>query len=104
VTAEKEVQILTKLVKQRRESIDIFEKQNREDLATTEKEEVAVIEKYMPSMMSDEEITAVIQKAITTTGATTQREMGKVMGAVSKELAGKADNKKVSEIVKSLLV
>lgn len=104
VTAEKEVQILTKLVKQRKESIDIFEKQNREDLATTEKEEVAVIEKYMPSMMSDEEITAVIQKAIAATGATTQREMGKVMGAVSKELAGKADNKKVSEIVKSLLV
>ena len=104
VTAEKEVQILTKMVKQRKESIEIFEQQNRPDLAVTEKEEVAVIEKYMPAMMSDDDIKAEIQKIITETGATSQKEMGKVMGAASKALAGKADNKKVSEIVKSLLV
>jgi uncharacterized protein YqeY len=104
VTKEKEVQILTKMIKQRRESIEIYEKENRADLAVTEKEEVAVIEKYMPAMMSDEEIKAEIQKIIAETGATSQKEMGKVMGAASKALAGKADNKKVSEIVKSLLV
>ena len=104
VTTEKEVQILTKMVKQRKESIAIFEQQNRPDLAVTEKEEVAVIEKYMPAMMSDDDIKAEIQKIIAETGATSQKEMGKVMGAASKALAGKADNKKVSEIVKSLLV
>ena len=104
VSTDKEMQILTKMLKQRKESIEIFEKQDRADLATTEKEEVAVIEKYMPAMMSDDDIRAVIQKVIAETGATTQREMGRVMGAASKELAGKADNKKVSEIVKSLLV
>ena len=103
VTAEREIAILTKMLKQRKESIEIFEKQNRADLATTEQEEVAVIEKYMPAMMSDEDITAAIKKVIADTGATTQKEMGKVMGAVSKLLAGKADNKKVSDIVKNLL-
>ena len=103
VSEEKEIQILTKMLKQRKESIEIFEKQNRADLATTEQEEVAVIEKYMPAMMSDEDIRAVIEKVIAETGAISQKEMGKVMGAASKQLAGKADNKKVSEIVKSLL-
>jgi uncharacterized protein YqeY len=103
VTDEKEVQILTKMIKQRKESIEIYEKENRADLAVTEKEEVAVIEKYMPAMMGDEEIKATIQKIIVETGATSQKEMGKVMRAASKALAGKADNKKVSEIVKSLL-
>lgn len=103
VSEEKEMQILTKMLKQRKESIEVFEKQGRADLATTEQEEVAVIEKYMPAMMGDDEIKAVIEKIIAATGATSQKEMGKVMGAASKELAGKADNKKVSEIVKSLL-
>ena len=103
INAEKEVQILTKMVKQRRESIETFEKGGREDLATTEKEEVTVIERYMPAMMGDDEIKAAIEKIIAETGATSQKEMGKVMGAASKQLAGKADNKKVSEIVKSLL-
>ncbi len=103
VSEEKEMQILTKMLKQRKESIEVFEKQGRADLATTEHEEVAVIERYMPAMMSDDEIRAVVEKVIAATGATSQKEMGKVMGAASKELAGKADNKKVSEIVKSLL-
>jgi uncharacterized protein YqeY len=103
VTQEKEVQILTKLIKQRKESIEIYEKENRGDLAVTEKEEVAIIEKYLPAMMSDEDVKSAIQKIIAETGATSQKEMGKVMGAASKALAGKADNKKVSEIVKSLL-
>lgn len=103
VSLEKEIQILTKMVKQRKESIEIYEKENRPDLAVTEKEEVAVIEKYMPAMMSDDDIKEAISKIIKETGATSQKEMGKVMGAASKALAGKADNKKVSEIVKGLL-
>ena len=103
VSSEKEVQILTKMIKQRKESIEIYERENRGDLTVTEKEEIAVIEKYMPAMMSDEDVKAAIEKIIAETGATSQKEMGKVMGAASKALAGKADNKKVSEIVKSLL-
>ena len=104
LSAEREIQLLTKLVKQRKESIEIFEAQNRPDLAITEKEEVAVIEKFMPAMMSEEEVRKAIKKIITEVGATSQKEMGKVMGAASKQLAGKADNKMVSEIVKSILV
>ncbi|MFN8277201.1 MAG: GatB/YqeY domain-containing protein [Chitinophagales bacterium] len=103
ITSEREIQLLTKMIKQRKESIAIFEQQNRADLATTEKEEVAVIEKYLPAMMSDDDIRAEITKIIAATGAASQKEMGKVMGAASKALAGKADNKRVSEIVKELL-
>ncbi len=103
ITAEKEVQMLQKLVKQRRDSITEFEKANRQDLINKEKEEVAVIEKYLPAMMSEDEVREVIKKIIADTGATTQKEMGKVMGAASKQLAGKADNKLVADIVKSLL-
>lgn len=103
VSAEKEIQLLTKMVKQRKESIEIFEKENRADLATTEKEEVAVIEKYLPKQMTQEEITAAIKNIIAEVGATSAKEMGKVMGAASKQLAGKADNKIVSEVVKTLL-
>ena len=104
ITAEKEVQMLQKLVKQRRDSITEFEKANRQDLITKEKDEVAVIEKYLPAMMGEDEVREIIKKVIAETGASTQKEMGKVMGAASKQLAGKADNKLVAEIVKSLLV
>jgi uncharacterized protein YqeY len=103
VTTEKEVQILQKMLKQRRDSIAEFEKANRTDLITKEQEEASVIEKYLPAMMSEDEVREAVKAAIATTGATTQKEMGKVMGVVSKQLAGKADNKLVSEIVKSLL-
>jgi uncharacterized protein len=103
ISPEKEVQLLQKLVKQRKDSIAEFEKANRQDLIKKEQEEVAVIEKYLPAMMSEAEIREVVKKAIADTGATTQKEMGKVMGVVSKQLAGKADNKVVSEVVKSLL-
>lgn len=103
ISSEREIQILSKLLKQRKESIEIFESQNRADLATTEKEEVAIIEKFMPAMMNEEEVRDAIKAIITEVGATSQKEMGKVMGAASKQLAGKADNKLVSEIVKSLL-
>jgi hypothetical protein len=103
ISAEKEVQMLQKLLKQRKDSITEFEKASRTDLVTKEKEEVAVIEKYLPAMMSEDEVREVVKKAIAETGATTQKEMGKVMGIVSKQLAGKADNKLVADIVKSLL-
>jgi hypothetical protein len=102
LTPEREIQILTKMVKQRKESIEIFEAQNRGDLATTEKEEVAVIERFLPKQMSLEEIKEAIQKIIAETGATSAKDMGKVMG-VAKVLAGKADGKLVAETVKSLL-
>ena len=103
VSPEKELQILQKMVKQRKDSITEFEKANRTDLIVKEQEEVAVIEKYLPPMMSEEEVRAAVQKAIADTGAISQKEMGKVMGVVSKQLAGKADNKLVADIVKSLL-
>jgi uncharacterized protein YqeY len=103
ISPEKEVQMLQKMVKQRKDSIAEFEKANRQDLIAKEKEEVAVIEKYLPAMMSEDEVREVVKQAIATTGATTQKEMGKVMGVVSKQLAGKADNKLVADIVKSLL-
>ncbi len=103
LTSEKEVALLQKLIKQRKESIEIYERENRAELAAKEKEEVAVIEKYLPEMMSEDEVRAVVQSAIAATGATSQKEMGKVMGVVSKQLAGKADNKMVADVVKSLL-
>lgn len=103
ISPEKEVQLLQKLVKQRKDSIAEFQKANRTDLIAKEQEEVNVIEKYLPAMMSSDEITEVVKQAIATTGATSQKEMGKVMGMVSKQLAGKADNKLVADIVKSLL-
>ncbi len=103
ISPEKEVQMLQKMIKQRRDSIAEFEKANRTDLATKEKEEVSVIEKYLPAMMSEDEVREVVKKAIAETGATSQKEMGKVMGIVSKQLAGKADNKVIADTVKSLL-
>ncbi|HOV45056.1 MAG TPA: GatB/YqeY domain-containing protein [Ferruginibacter sp.] len=103
ISPEKEVQMLQKLVKQRRDSIAEFEKANRTDLIAKEQEEVAVIEKYLPAMMSEDEVREVVKAAIASTGATTQKEMGKVIGVVSKQLAGKADNKMIADTVKSLL-
>jgi uncharacterized protein YqeY len=103
ISAEREVQMLQKLVKQRRDSITEFEKANRQDLIAKEQEEVGVIEKYLPAMMGEDEVREVVKAAIATTGATTQKEMGKVMGIVSKQLAGKADNKLVADVIKSLL-
>jgi uncharacterized protein YqeY len=103
LSAEKEIQILQKLVKQRKDSITIFQQQNREDLASKEIEEVNVIEKYLPQQMSEDEITAVIKKIIADTGAAGMKDMGKVMGTANKEMAGKADGSKISTIVKQLL-
>ncbi len=98
-----EQKFLQKMMKQRRDSLDIFEKQGREDLAAKEKEEMAVIEKFLPKQMSEAEIKEAVAKIITETGASTVADLGKVMGAASKQLAGKADGKTISSIVKELL-
>jgi uncharacterized protein YqeY len=103
VTPESEIRMLQKMVKQRRESAEIYKTQNREDLVKTELDQAAIIETYLPAQMSPEEITVVVKRIISETGATSAKEMGKVMGIASKELAGKADNKIVSGIVKELL-
>lgn len=103
ITPEREVQLLQKMVKQRRDSVTEFEKANRQDLIVKEVEEIAVIEKYLPAMMSADEVKTAIEKIIAEVGATSPKEMGKVMGAASKQLAGKADNKLVADTVKSLL-
>ena len=98
-----EIKMLQKLVKQRKDSLDIYVKQGREDLADTEREEIAVIEKYLPEQMSEADLTAFIKGLIAQTGANSMKDMGKVMGMASKQLAGKADGKTISGIVKQLL-
>jgi uncharacterized protein YqeY len=103
LSEEDEVKMLQKLVKQRQESISIYETQQREDLAAPEREEVAIISKYLPEMMSEDDVRKAVKAAIEETGAKSPAEMGKVMGVVTKALAGKADNKMVSALVKELL-
>jgi len=103
ISEETELKILQKLVKQRRESADIYGNANRQDLAQKELYDASVIETYLPKQLSETEVTGIIRKIIAQTGATSLKDMGKVMGAASKELAGKADNKMISGIVKSLL-
>ncbi len=103
LTEDDEMKILQKLVKQRKDSLEIFKQQNREDLAKTEEEEISVIEKFLPKQLSVEEITNEIKTIITETGAASPADMGKVMGAATKKLAGKADGKTISAIVKELL-
>lgn len=98
-----EQKFLQKMMKQRRDSLEIFEKQGREDLASKEKEEMAVIEKFLPKQLGEEELKEIVKKIITETGASTAADMGKVMGVASKQLAGKADGKTISTIVKELL-
>lgn len=100
---EEETKILQKLVKQRKDSLEIFQQQNRADLAKKEEEEIAVIEKFLPKQLSPEEIKEALTKIITETGASSPADMGKVMGAATKQLAGKADGKTISALVKELL-
>lgn len=98
-----EIKILQKLVKQRKESADIYKSQNREDLYQVEQEEIDVICQFLPQQMERAEVEAVIAKIIAETGASSIKEMGKVMGIANKELAGKAEGKLIGEIVKSQL-
>ena len=97
------LKILQKLAKQGHDSADLYTSQNRPDLAEAELAQVGVIESYLPKQMTEEEIEAVVRCIIAQTGAQSMKEMGKVMGVASKQLAGKADGKKISEVVKRLL-
>ena len=98
-----EQKFLQKMMKQRKDSLEIFTKQGREDLAVKEKEEIEVIERFLPKQMSEAEIKEAVAAIITQTGASSAADMGKVMGAASKQLAGLADGKTISTIVKELL-
>lgn len=98
-----EQKLLIKMAKQRRDSLDIFTKQNRADLAAKEEEELAIIERFLPKQLSSEELEAEVKEILASVGATSPADMGKAMGAASKKLAGRADGKAVSEMVKNLL-
>ncbi len=98
-----EIRILQKLVKQRKESAEIYKSQGREDLLSIENEEISVIETYLPVQLSVEDITKIVKTIIDGLGGATQKDMGKIMGLANKELSGRADGKMISEVVKSLL-
>jgi uncharacterized protein YqeY len=100
VTEDGEMKILQKLVKSRKDSLTIYQEQNRADLATKESEEIAVIEKFLPQQMSEGELTEAVAKIIAEAGAAGPQDMGKVMGIASKQLAGKADGKAIAAAVK----
>lgn len=104
VSADVELKLLMKAVKQRKDSAQIYKDQGREDLLAVELAEIAVIEKYLPKQMSEEEIRTELEKIVAQVGAAGPQDMGKVMGLASKALAGKADGKTISGIVKSILV
>lgn len=97
------LKILAKMVKQRKESASIYTEQNREDLAGEELAQAAIIEEYLPEQLSEEELTAALKEIIARVGATSAKEMGKVMGTATKELAGKAEGKAISAKVRELL-
>ena len=101
--AEDETKLVQKLVKQRKDSLEIYEKQNREDLAKTERDEISILEKFLPEQMSDEELRKQLSALIAELGATSPADMSKVMGAATKQFAGKAEGKAISATVKDLL-
>ena len=103
LTEEMEIKMIQKLTKQRQDSHDIFVKQNRQDLAEIESAELEVLKRYLPEQLSEEKIKEVVEAIIASTGAEGMKDMGKVMGMVSKELAGKADGKTISGIVRTAL-
>lgn len=103
ITEEAELKILQKLIKQRKESADIYNQQGRQDLSVVEEEEIEVISAFLPKQLDAAEIEAIIVKLIQDSGASSVKEMGKVMGLANKELAGKADGKLIAEFVKKHL-
>ena len=103
ISADKEISMLQKMVKQRRDALDIYKTQNREDLALKEQEEIDIIEKFLPAQMSEEELKTTLQQIISETGASSPADMGKVMGVATKQLAGRAEGKAISAAVKDLL-
>jgi len=103
LTPDREIQMLQKLVKQRQDSLDIYRQQNREDLAIIEEEELAVIRRYLPAQLSDEELSEAISTIISETGASGMKDMGKVMGMANQRLAGKAEGARIATVVKQML-
>jgi uncharacterized protein YqeY len=103
ISEETEIKMLQKMVKQRRDSFQIYKGQNRDDLAQKEEEEIALIEKFLPSQLSEEELKTELRAIIEETGAASAADMGKVMGAATKKLGGRADGKAISAIVRELL-
>jgi uncharacterized protein YqeY len=103
ISEDTELKMLQKMVKQRKDSLEIFQKQNRPELAQKEEEEIAVIEKFLPKQMSEAELKDALSKIIAEVGASSAADMGKVMGVATKQLAGKADGKAISAAVKELL-
>ncbi|UCS94133.1 GatB/YqeY domain-containing protein [Echinicola marina] len=103
MTEEDELKLLTKAAKQRKDSVEIYQQQNREDLAATELAELEIINEFLPKQLSEEELEAVLQEIIAELGAEGPKDMGKVMGVATKKLAGKADGKMISQRVKGLL-
>jgi uncharacterized protein YqeY len=103
VSAEKEISMLQKMVKQRRDALEIYTAQNRTDLAQKEQEEIDIIEKFLPRQLNEAELRSELQQIIAETGAASPADMGKVMGAATKKLAGRADGKSISAAVKELL-
>ena len=103
ITEEQEQKLLQKLVKQRKDSLEIYQQQNRADLAQKEIEEIGVIEQFLPKQLTQEELDAAVTAILAETGASSAADMGKVMGVASKQLAGKADGKAIAATVKALL-
>jgi len=103
IAADVELKMLQKMVKQRKEAADIYLQQNRKDMADVELYQASVIEAYLPAQMSEAEIKSVISKIIADSGASSAKDMGKVMGLASKEMSGKADGKLISQLVKEML-
>ena len=103
ISADEEIKMLQKLVKQRKDSLEIDQRQHRADLVQKEQEEIEVIEAFLPKQLSEEELKEALTKIIADTGASSPADMGKVMGAATKQLAGKADGKTISAMVKALL-
>lgn len=103
LTDEDVLKLIQKLVKQRKESYDIYTEAKREDLAIVEKEELEILSKYLPKQLSEEEVTEKVKAIIAELGATTIKDMGKVMGAANKQMSGVASGQVISKIVKSLL-
>ena len=103
VTADGEVKLLQKMVKQRRDALEIYQQQSRDDLAQKEQEEIAVIETFLPTQMTETELRQALEEIIAELGAQSPADMGKVMGAATKKLAGRTDGKAISTAVKALL-
>ncbi len=103
IPGEVEIKLLQRLVKQRKESAALYKEQSRTDLEEDEVYQASIISKYLPEQMSEEEVASIVSEIIKVTGASSMKDMGKVMGMASKKLAGKADNKSISQLVKKLL-